>query len=38
MSKHRRRDSWSKAYVLCIQVVGLLTALATLAAALLQLL
>jgi hypothetical protein len=38
MTKHRRRDSWSKGYVLCIQVVGLLTALATLAAALLKLL
>jgi hypothetical protein len=38
MAEHRRRDSRGRAYVLCIEIVGLLTALATLTAALLRLL
>jgi len=37
MERKHRRGSWGRAYTLCLKVVGLLTALATLAAALLKL-
>ena len=37
MERKHRRGSGGRVYVLCLQVVGLLTALVTLAAALLKL-